>query len=159
MDIEHTEKSATVGGSVDGSTDLTAILAEWNSSHGDAYRIRECDLNWNQSKQCLLDYKIARIAGVSVIYGTATAQGIAAGLPSKNLWIHLWGRIADGHEDAFVSSLESFTKTEGYSKLMIGGDEFHSVSGIPYDEPAGMRLREACTRAGFTGSEAADFCG
>ncbi|HVK62199.1 MAG TPA: GNAT family N-acetyltransferase [Bdellovibrionales bacterium] len=135
------------------------VLKEWNSTQSRVYRLSEADLRWNHEQQNLVVYRVVRIGGVPCITSIASKDGAATGIPAKNLWLNLWGDIEEGKEAAFVAALEDHVTQAGYSKLVIGGDEFHCVPGVPMESKRGQGLKAALAQASFSGAEAADFAG
>lgn len=138
------------------SPSINEVVSQWNAAHGSAYSIRESDVNWNFEKQGLVSYWLTNIEKTPVILAKATLEGVRAGLAEKNVWLSLWGRIHD--EEKFLQSLHQVKTSLRKSKLVIGGDEFHLVPGIPLSE-AGMKLQSACKAANFEGAESADYSG
>src|SRR4051812_47219873 len=128
------------------------LLNEWNDTHGPPYALREHDLAWNLSQQDLVDYELTKIENTPVLLARASKMGVAAGLPEKNMWLSLWGKIGD--ERAFVKQLLQIKKENSKAKLFIGGDEFHLIPSLPLSA-AGKKLQCALQGAGFQGSEAA----
>lgn len=132
------------------------LIQQWNSVHGAAYSVRDHDLIWNLTKQSLVEYHQSKIGNTPVLLARASDAGVAAGLPSKNMWLSLWGKI-ENHKD-FVSQLLEIKKSWNKAKLFIGGDEFHLIPSLPLSED-GKKLKQALDEAGFQGSEAADYFG
>ncbi|MES2963571.1 MAG: GNAT family N-acetyltransferase [Bdellovibrionota bacterium] len=106
-----------------------------------------------------MDYRTCDLNGSAVIYAVASTEGIRAGLSESSLWLSLWGHIAEGREIAFVHSLVEFARSIKKTRVVMGADEFHVVSGVPMTSPSGLRLMNALNSAGFKGMEVADYVG
>jgi hypothetical protein len=135
------------------------VVTEWNQCHGAFYFVDAADLRWNLEEQDWLEYRAVELAGVPALLASPSAQGVAAGLPQKTLWLSLYGRIPAGKEPLFVEAFVKATKDAGKTRAHVGGEEFHFVAGIPVEDEPGTRLAAAFAQAGFANSEAADFGG
>jgi hypothetical protein len=135
------------------------LLSEWNRCHGAFYQIDANDLGWNLQEQDWLSYRLERIAGVRVLLASASDSGAGAGISPNTLWLSLYGEIPSGRESELVEKLVERARSEGRTRVTIGGEEFHFVSGVPVDEQRGQQFAEALTHGGFSSAEEADFVG
>lgn len=93
------------------------------------------------------------------MFATASSKGVAAEIPSQSIWISLWGEIRDGGESHFLTACELLAAEKGKDRLVLGGEEFHFVPGVPVDEDPGRRLMAAARTLGFESAETCDYAG
>lgn len=139
--------------------DARVLLEDWNRCHGAFYQVEESDLRWNLTAQDWVHYAVRTIADVPVLTATATAAGEAAGISAKTLWLSLYGEIPSRRQENFIHELIALARLQGKTRVTLGGDEFHFLSGVPSDESAGESFVRALAAAGFSGAEAVDFVG
>jgi hypothetical protein len=143
----------------DGLDTLFELLAQWNRAYGPSVQIRHSDIEWNLVSQDLVTYRVSRLVDVPIVYGCVSDAGRKRGLPENSLWISLWGEIGSGREQTFLTAALDLARFEKKSRLVLGGDEFHFVPGIPLMTPQGVRLADAARAASFEGADASDFVG
>lgn len=138
---------------------MVELLSQWNRCHGAFYQIRESDLRWNLSEQEYLTYQVRLCDGVPILCAVATKIGVAHGIPSHTFWLSLYGEIAEKSETSFVTALLRLAEEAGKTRIAIGADEFHFMPGLPEENEAELRLKQALLAEGFQGVEAVDFVG
>jgi hypothetical protein len=135
------------------------VLAGWNELQAPLYRVRASDLKWNLTSQKQVEYRKVTLGGVPAIVAQATADGIAAGLSERSLWLSLWGGLAERAVDPFVAAIGTYAIGSKKQRIVIGADEFHFVCGVPQEGAVNQKLQSALKSAGFSGSEEVDYQG
>jgi len=136
-----------------------AIAEQWNRIQGVDYAVRDADLVWNLTQQDLVLYETTEICKVPLIYAVVTEKGIQAGLSARSLWLSLWCEVEVLHQAQFITELLAFAKSKTKTRVVLGGDDFHFVSGVPLHTASGRHLAEALVKSGFEGGRVVDYVG
>jgi hypothetical protein len=139
--------------------DPVVFSAEWNHCHGAFLQVRASDLQWNLKEQKWLRYQWTRVGAVPILWAEASSCGIDAGISGSSFWVSLHGEIPSGEEGVFLSALKNLARGVGKSRLVMAGEEFHFLPGIPVSDPPGQRLAKVFSEAGASLAACSDYVG
>jgi len=131
------------------------VVDEWNLCHDAPYRVSALDLSWHFQKQNWVNYKVVELGGVAALLAQASEEGIRIGIPGENLWLSLVSEVKE--PENFFSELVDFAQKGRKKKVLLGGDEFHWISGLP-DKDAD-RFQSIISNLGFQFSDVVDYGG
>jgi hypothetical protein len=138
---------------------ISSFPSAWNACHGAFYQVRDCEIAWNTKAQPWLHYEETSLGPWKILWAEATPAGVGEGISAHCLWVSLWGSFSEGAEAEILEQLKRFAKARGKTRVVIGGEDFHFLPGIPLNETAGRSLADACSRTGARLFLCSDYVG
>ena len=131
------------------------MIEGWNLCHDASYRVEAADLGWHLGKQDWIEYETQTLEGVHCLLARASAEGARRGIPAENLWLSLMTNVES--PEVFFPALVQFAQKRGVKKMLLGGEEFHWISGLPQKDAA--VFQPTLEKLGFQFSDVVDYGG